>query len=1029
MPFSTTIDIGIVPTTGPGSSGPGWQITTNSHGATVANPILLITDPGPFLITGNTTNRKIIIDDNVTADVTIQNLNINLTGFPGELAIVVGPNTGPSTLNLTVLETNTVQTGIFAAGISVFAITNATLNIYGDGTLTATAGSGGVSAGAGIGSTSNNAAGTINIHPTFSGTINATGGTTIGGQSAAGIGGGNAGGGGTITIGGGTVNATPHIGPGQGGTGGTVDVTGGELNTNPRPTISFNSQGGSTVANQQASANGNRLANFPTNPTRGTDTFNGWWDTSAATGGNQITAGASGTVFTNNATVYARWAANQAPSITTHPTSQTVQAGSSVTFNAAATGTPAPDFQWQISTNGGATFTSISGETSGTLTLNNVTTAMSGYQYRVLASIGNLIIQSNAATLTVTEQQQPATYTVNRATASTVPAANMTITPSGAQTAGTAMTVTITPPSGQRIVAGSIAVTGVPSITPTANGATFPMPTSGGEIIVNANFEQIPQVTRTITATAGSGGSISPSGSVSINNGASQAFTITADSGFEINDVTVNGSSVGAVNSYTFSNVTANHTIHATFRSTAPSGGYDYTPSPNYGSLSPNNINFDLANPSNITVTFHRGDFTFQNAIRFGTGTNAINLVRDRDFTATANNNNTTTITIMAEWLSEHMTVGTRHLTFIMSGGNTLSFRLNVTDTSPTLDPTPTTPSVQVDLSPALTAELMERLGDRFDNLDVIVTSDIAQTTPQGAVMGDIHGFYDVNVEFVVRGKTMKSVLISCGARLAPFDIAEIREITRYDELELDTLGDEKTALFFIISDTDSSFNFLVSMAYTQLFNLLCTKADDTYGGRLPVHVRCLIDECANIGQIPNLEKLMATIRSREISACLVLQAQSQLKALYKDNASTIVGNCDSAIFLGGKEKDTLEEWSKLLGKETIDSANTTETKGNSPSYGRNFNKLGRDLMSMDELAVMHGSDCILQVRGVRPFLSKKYDITKHPHYKYLADYDKRNAFNVEKYLSTKLRVKPDDVFIVHEIDMDETLPADAFIE
>ncbi len=259
-------------------------------------------------------------------------------------------------------------------------------------------------------------------------------------------------------------------------------------------------------------------------------------------------------------------------------------------------------------------------------------------------------------------------------------------------------------------------------------------------------------------------------------------------------------------------------------------------------------------------------------------------------------------------------------------------------------------------------------------------------------------------------GKTAKSILISCGARLAAFDIAEIREITMYDELELDTIGDEKTALFLIISDTDSSFNFLVSMAYTQLFNLLCEKADDVYGGRLPYHVRCLIDECANIGQIPNLEKLMATIRSREISACLVLQAQSQLKTLYKDAADTIVGNCDAAIFLGGKEKTTLEDWSKMMGKETIDAYNTSETKGNSPSYGKNYQKLGKDLMTIDELAVMDGGMCILQLRGVRPFLSKKYDITAHPLYKLLSDYDKRNAFSIEKHLSTRLKVKPDDM-------------------
>jgi type IV secretion system protein VirD4 len=276
-------------------------------------------------------------------------------------------------------------------------------------------------------------------------------------------------------------------------------------------------------------------------------------------------------------------------------------------------------------------------------------------------------------------------------------------------------------------------------------------------------------------------------------------------------------------------------------------------------------------------------------------------------------------------------------------------------------------------------------------------------------------------------GKTAKSILVSCGARLAPFDIKEVRDITMFDELELDTIGDEKTALFIIISDTDASFNFLVSMCYTQLFNLLCEKADDVYGGRLPVHVRCLIDEAANIGQIPNLEKLMATIRSREISACLVLQAQSQLKALYKDNADTIVGNCDSAIFLGGKEKTTLEDWSKMLGKETIDHFNTSETKGNSPSYGKNFQKMGKELMTIDELAVLDGGKCILQLRGVRPFLSKKYDITRHPLYKHLADFDKRNAFNIESYLSTKLKVKPDDVFNVYNAELEEPPPPDAF--
>jgi len=276
-------------------------------------------------------------------------------------------------------------------------------------------------------------------------------------------------------------------------------------------------------------------------------------------------------------------------------------------------------------------------------------------------------------------------------------------------------------------------------------------------------------------------------------------------------------------------------------------------------------------------------------------------------------------------------------------------------------------------------------------------------------------------------GKTAKSILVSCGARLAPFDIGEIREITMYDELELDTIGDKKTALFIIISDTDSSFNFLVSMCYTQLFNLLCVKADDVYGGRLPIHVRCLIDEAANIGQIPNLEKLMATIRSREISACLVLQAQSQLKSLYKDNADTIVGNCDSAIFLGGKEKTTLEEWSKLLGKETIYSFNNSETKGNSPSYGKNYQKLGKELMSIDELAILDGEMCILQVRGVRPFLSKKYDITRHPLYRYLSDYDERNTFNIAKYLSTNIKIRQADVFELFEIDLDEPPPSYAF--
>lgn len=266
-------------------------------------------------------------------------------------------------------------------------------------------------------------------------------------------------------------------------------------------------------------------------------------------------------------------------------------------------------------------------------------------------------------------------------------------------------------------------------------------------------------------------------------------------------------------------------------------------------------------------------------------------------------------------------------------------------------------------------------------------------------------------------GKTSKSILISCGARLAPFDIDELREITSYDELELDTLGDRKTALFLIMSDTDGTFNFLISMIYTQLFNLLCEKADDVYGGRLPVHVRCLIDEAANIGQIPNLEKLVATIRSREISACLVLQAQSQLKAIYKDNADTIIGNMDSRIFLGGSEPTTLKELNQALGKETIDMYNTSDTRGNSPSYGTNYQKLGKDLMTIDELAVLDGNKCILQLRGVRPFLSDKYDLTKHPNFQYTSDADKRNTFNIEKFISTKLKLKADDVFIVVDAD------------
>jgi len=279
-------------------------------------------------------------------------------------------------------------------------------------------------------------------------------------------------------------------------------------------------------------------------------------------------------------------------------------------------------------------------------------------------------------------------------------------------------------------------------------------------------------------------------------------------------------------------------------------------------------------------------------------------------------------------------------------------------------------------------------------------------------------------------GKTAKSINISCGARLAPFDIQELRDITAYDELELDTLGggskedERKTALFLIMSDTDSTFNFLISMIYSQLFNLLCEKADDEFGGRLPIHVRCLIDEAANIGQIPNLEKLMATIRSREISACLVLQAQSQLKALYKDNADTIIGNCDSSIFLGGKEPTTLKELNQSLGKETIDTFNTGESRGREVSHSLNYQKLGKDLASIDELSVLDGGKCILQLRGVRPFKSDKYDITKHPNYKYLSDADPRNAFDIEKYLSTELKPKQDEVYDVYDVDMSDDAEA-----
>ena len=298
-----------------------------------------------------------------------------------------------------------------------------------------------------------------------------------------------------------------------------------------------------------------------------------------------------------------------------------------------------------------------------------------------------------------------------------------------------------------------------------------------------------------------------------------------------------------------------------------------------------------------------------------------------------------------------------------------------------------------------------------FQNPVDLLFEDLAKRKPN-SFAGRQYKLYKL-----AAGKTAKSILISCGARLAPFDIQELRDRTMYDELELDMLGDRKTALFLIMSDTDSTFNFLISMVYTQLFNLLCDKADDKYGGKLPVHVRCLIDECANIGQIPNLEKLVATIRSREISACLVLQARSQLKAIYKDNADTIVGNMDSQIFLGGSEPTTLKELSETLGKETIDSFNTSDTRGNSQSYGTSFQKLGHELMSRDELAVLDGGKCILQLRGVRPFLSDKYDLTQHPNYKLTSDYDPKNTFDIEKYLNRKEKIQPGDEFFVLDAD------------
>ena len=308
------------------------------------------------------------------------------------------------------------------------------------------------------------------------------------------------------------------------------------------------------------------------------------------------------------------------------------------------------------------------------------------------------------------------------------------------------------------------------------------------------------------------------------------------------------------------------------------------------------------------------------------------------------------------------------------------------------------------------TMQVMED-DEEYQNPVDLLFEDLAKTKPN-SFAGRQYKLYKL-----AAGKTAKSILISCGARLAPFDIQELRDLTMYDELQLDTLGDKKTALFLIMSDTDSTFNFLISMVYTQLFNLLCDKADDVYGGKLPIHVRCLIDECANIGQIPNLEKLVATIRSREISACLVLQARSQLKAIYKDNADTIVGNMDSQIFLGGSEPTTLKDLSEMLGKETIDSFNTSDTRGNSPSYGTTFQKMGHELLSRDELAVLDGGKCILQLRGVRPFLSDKYDLTQHPNYKLTSDYDPKNTFNIEKYLNRKEKIHPGDEFIVVDAD------------